>query len=280
MPSPSLADFFYLAFYPLIVAGLLQFPKAVATRTEAVGFALDAVAVLFGSGMVIAYVLIFPVLRSANGDVPAALVSAALPLGDVLLVFGLVSLVIRRRSLPRDGSVAALAGALMLLLTSDFIYSYQSVTGGVNDTLQSCMGALSWILVAWAGYERLRNKDDEGPDREIEVPHLFAYLVAYVAAIAGFAVLLLAAEQHPGHAPGRHDPGGRGRDAAAAGAPGAGPARERRPARAARHAGVRGALPLPGHQLLGHHLRHRRPDRHPVLPRPRRRASWATGRQT
>jgi diguanylate cyclase (GGDEF)-like protein/PAS domain S-box-containing protein len=194
VPSPSLADLFYLAFYPFIVAGLLQFPKAVATRTEALGFALDAVAVLFGSGMVIAYVLIIPVLRSANGDVPAALVSAALPLGDILLVFGLVSLVIRRRSLPRDGSVAALAGALLLLLTSDFIYSYQSVTGGVNDRLQSCLGALSWVLVAWAGYERLRNRDDDGPEREIEVPHLFAYLVAYVAAIAGFGVLLLAAD--------------------------------------------------------------------------------------
>ena len=55
------------------------------------------------------------------------------------------------------------------------------------------MGALSWILVAWAGYERLRNKDDEGPENELMLPHVFAYLVAYLAAIAGFVVLLLAA---------------------------------------------------------------------------------------
>ena len=60
VPSPSLADVFFFAFYPLILAGLLQFPGAVTTKTEALGFALDAVAVLFGSGMMIAYVLIIP----------------------------------------------------------------------------------------------------------------------------------------------------------------------------------------------------------------------------
>jgi diguanylate cyclase (GGDEF)-like protein/PAS domain S-box-containing protein len=193
VPSPSWADVFFLAFYPLILIGLLQFPGAVTTKAEGLGFALDAVAVLFGSGMVIAYVLIVPTLERASGDVMSVLLSAALPLGDVLLVFGLMSLVIRRRSLPRDGSMAALAGALMLLLLSDFIYSYQSINGGVNNTLQSCMGALAWILVAWAGYERIRNREDEGETREITVPHLFAYLVAYIAATAGFVVLLLAA---------------------------------------------------------------------------------------
>ena len=123
VPSPSFADVFFLAFYPLILAGLLQFPKAVATRVEALGFALDAVAVLFGTGMAIAYVLIVPTLATSHGDIASVLVSSSLPLGDVLLVFGLGSLVIRRRSLPRDGSMAALGGALLLLLTSDFVYS-------------------------------------------------------------------------------------------------------------------------------------------------------------
>ena len=63
MPSPSWADVFFLAFYPLILIGLLQFPGAVTTKAEGLGFALDAVAVLFGSGMVIAYVLIVPTLE-------------------------------------------------------------------------------------------------------------------------------------------------------------------------------------------------------------------------
>jgi archaellum biogenesis protein FlaJ (TadC family) len=89
----------------------------------------------------------------------------------------------------------AVALALVLLLASDFIYSYMSIDGAANDTLQTCMGALSWILVAWAGYERLRNKDDEGVESELTLPHVFAYLVAYLAAIAGFVVLLLAATE-------------------------------------------------------------------------------------
>ena len=55
------------------------------------------------------------------------------------------------------------------------------------------MAALTWVLVAWAGYIRLRNKSQEAPVREIAVPSLFAYLVAYLAALAGFGVLLIAA---------------------------------------------------------------------------------------
>jgi diguanylate cyclase (GGDEF)-like protein/PAS domain S-box-containing protein len=193
VPSPSWADVFFLAFYPLIVAGLLQFPRAVTTRAEALGFVLDAVAVLFGSGMLIAFIIIVPMLEHARGDVASVLMQAALPLGDVLLVFGLGSLVIRRRSLPRGGSMAALAAALLLLLFSDVIFSYQTLDGGANTTLQTVMGAAAWILVAWAGYDRLRRNEDDGPERDIMLPHVFSYLVAYVGAIAGFGALLLAA---------------------------------------------------------------------------------------
>jgi diguanylate cyclase (GGDEF)-like protein/PAS domain S-box-containing protein len=193
VPSPSWADVFFLAFYPLIVAGLLQFPRAVATRAEAFGFALDAVAVLFGSGMLIAFLIIVPMLEHAQGDVASVLVQAALPLGDVLLVFGLGSLVIRRRSLPRGSSMAALAAALLLLLCSDVVFSYQTLDGSANSTLQTAMGAAAWVLVAWAGYDRLRRNEDDGPELDIMLPHVFSYLVAYVGAIAGFGALLLAA---------------------------------------------------------------------------------------
>lgn len=194
VPSPSVADVFYLAFYPLLLVGLLQFPRAVTTRAEAAGFALDAVAVLFGSGMVVAYALLIPAFENAGGASPSLIASAALPLGDVLLVFGLVSLVVRRRSLPRDGSIGALAAALLLLLAADFIYSFQTIGGSDPDpAVQGCLGALSWMLVAWAGYTRLRHKADDRLEGEIEIPSLFAYLVAYVTATAGFGVLLLAA---------------------------------------------------------------------------------------
>jgi len=193
VPSPSIADLFYLAFYPLVVAGLLQFPRAMATRAEAAGFALDGVAVLFGTGMIVAHFLIIPTLRSVSGGLPSLLVAAAFPLGDVLVFFGLISLVVRRRSLPRDASIAALAAALVIQLAVDLLLSHQTLTGSGSGTLLNSMAASSWILVAWAGYERLRHKSEDGAQREIKIPGLFAYLVAYVAALAGFGVLLLAA---------------------------------------------------------------------------------------
>jgi diguanylate cyclase (GGDEF)-like protein/PAS domain S-box-containing protein len=193
VPSPSVADAFYLAFYPLVMAGLLQFPRAVSTREEAFGFALDAVAVLFGTGMIVAHFLIIPTLRSVSGGLPSLVVAAAFPLGDVLLFFGLMSLVVRRRSLPRDASIVALAAALVIQLMVDLLISHSTLTGSSNTVLLNCMSAMSWILVAWAGFERLRYRAGDGQAREIRIPGMFAYLVAYVAALAGFGVLLLAA---------------------------------------------------------------------------------------
>ena len=193
VPSPSWADVFYLSLYPLIAAGLVLFPKTSVTRDSAMGFALDAVAVLFGFGMVVAYALVIPTLESAKGG-HLALVVAAYPLGDALLIFGLVSLVILRRSLPRDGSIALLAAALALQVIVDILFSYKTLNpGSGGETLLSCLAPVVWILVAWAGYMRLRKKSEDGPVREVAIPNLFAHLVAYLAALAGFGVLLLAA---------------------------------------------------------------------------------------
>ena len=192
VPSASWADACYLALYPLIAVGLLRFPKVVAARGEATGFALDALAVLFGSGMVIAYVFVIPALESSHAGVLSQLVAAAYPLGDVLLIFALASVVVRRRSLPRDASVACLAGALVVQVAVDLLVSYGAQNSADNfSVLTNCMSAVTWVLVAWAGYTRLRNKSQDSPEREIAVPNSFAYLVAYFAALAGFGVLLL-----------------------------------------------------------------------------------------
>jgi diguanylate cyclase (GGDEF)-like protein/PAS domain S-box-containing protein len=193
VPTPSLADVCYLALYPIVALGLLRFPRTVATRGEAIGFALDAVAILFGSGMVIVYALVIPAMRSAQG-VLSEVVAAAYPLGDVLLIFALASVVIRRHSLPRDASIAFLAGALLIQVGVDLLVSYGALSSSSNySTLLNSAAALTWVFIAWAGYTRLRNKSQEGPVHEIAVPSLFAYLIAYLAALAGFGILLMAA---------------------------------------------------------------------------------------
>ena len=193
VPSPSWADVFFLGLYPLVALGLMQFPRAVARRSEAAGFALDAVAVLFGGGMLVAYLLIIPTLASGHGTLVAQVVSAAYPLGDLLLVFGLLWVVIWRRSLPQDAGIAALVTALLIQVAVDLLISSQTLNGGDGSVvLVNCMASVIWILVSWAGYLRLRSKAQGVDAREIAVPGLFAYLVAYLAALVGFGVLLIA----------------------------------------------------------------------------------------
>ena len=220
-----------------------------------------------------------------SGGLTSLLVAAAFPLGDVLLFFGLMSLVVRRRSLPRDASIAALAAALVIQLMVDLLISHSTLTGSGNIALLNAMAAVSWTLVAWAGYERLRHKSaGRRAPREIQIPGLFAYLVAYVAALAGFGVLLLAAGDI------LHTPLGVMILAAVA----VTPLLLARQVIALRESGTlhelkgslrdRGALPVPRHQLIRHHLRDRRVDHDPLrhavgAERPRLRRRTSSGRR-
>lgn len=66
-PTLSLADFGWLAFYPLMLAGVLCFPTAPRSRAEQTTFWLDALTVLIG-GMLIGYFSLGPRLASAAED--------------------------------------------------------------------------------------------------------------------------------------------------------------------------------------------------------------------
>lgn len=67
-PYPSLADLFYLAYYPLLLSGIVLFPDTPRSQREYLSFWLDALITVIGSGMVLWYLVIRPnpILASSN----------------------------------------------------------------------------------------------------------------------------------------------------------------------------------------------------------------------
>ena len=125
-PWPSPADVLYLLFYPLMMAGMLLFPHAPQGRLERVKFWLDGSTVLIGGWMVVWYFVLGPTVRGSS-ELTTRIMSAAYPIGDLVLAFGATGLALRSR---RDGisaSLAVLAAGAFTFFVADIVFGYLSI---------------------------------------------------------------------------------------------------------------------------------------------------------
>lgn len=138
--SPSLADVFYLAFYPLAYVALMMFMHREARRFTTPNWLDGAIAGLGAAAVCAAFA--FQSILQSTGDNPAATITnLAYPVGDVLLL-GLVAGVFAALSGRRRSPWILLACGMAL-----------NVLGDTSNLLQSSLGASRFgvILnaVAW-----------------------------------------------------------------------------------------------------------------------------------
>ncbi len=154
-PFPSLADAGYLAYYPLIFAGLLCFPGPPASRLRRVAVYLGCFVVVLGGAVVISYLFLLPTLQSSRDNLLAYSLSVGYPVGDLLLLAG-IAWVLLRRVKGHPWSIFLLSAGLIVGLVADVTYGYQSIQGTFQSGGFSDAGyMLSWALFAWAGYAEL-----------------------------------------------------------------------------------------------------------------------------
>ena len=189
-PDPSWADAAYLGFYPVAFAGLLAFPSSRRTLSERFRLLLDAGTVFVGGATVIWYISLGPAMASARGfDLPD-LVLFAYPVGDLLLLFGVLSLLWRGAPRSSVASLRIFATGMLVFIAADVTYDYVStnstyVGGDPVDTLW--MLALAILFVAAACQLRAGPTDEfAAPPRLLASgPSVLPYL-----AVAGSYILL------------------------------------------------------------------------------------------
>ena len=132
-PFPSIADGAYLAFYPLLLAGLLRFPVSARTRAENIRLALDVGIVVLGGAMAVWYFVIGPTVRDASAFDLATLLSIAYPVGDLVLILG-VALVLLR-GVPRTAGwpLRILLGGLTAFVIADVGFGHLSLVDGYTS---------------------------------------------------------------------------------------------------------------------------------------------------
>jgi diguanylate cyclase len=139
-PSPS--DYLYLSAIPFVVAGLLLLPAARRSQAERLKLLIDSLIIVAGACMALWYLEIGPLLQIPGADPEVIAFSVAVPVLDLLLVFALITLLLRR---PQAGSAVGLLSASMgLKVVADCTYTIAIVQFGV------AFRPGTWPFLLWA----------------------------------------------------------------------------------------------------------------------------------
>ncbi|MDQ0695609.1 diguanylate cyclase (GGDEF)-like protein/PAS domain S-box-containing protein [Streptomyces sp. W4I9-2] len=191
VPTPSLADFFFLCFAPPAIVGLLVLAKRPVTRAGWVCLALDAW-LIGGSLLTLAWSLALAHTTHLAGvqdaSVAPAALSLAYPLLDIVLVSMVLALHFRRAGVNRSAVNTAIA-ALALTVLSDAVFTSPLLrstyhSGQLLDAGWFA-GSLLLAYAPWGARRRARPSDRPGPPRVIAsrpIAGSLAALTPYLAA--------------------------------------------------------------------------------------------------
>ena len=192
VPIASGADAVYLAYYPLLFAGLMSFPLRSRTRSEAVKLTLDVGTVLLSGGAAIWFYLLGPALRDPATTWLETVLTVAYPVGDVVLLFGSAFAVMHRPSPMGRRALAMLAlGGLVVFLT-DMLYGHIVLRDGEYLSGQPVdlgwqLAALLWFLAAQ--YQRF-SVERRVATTDASVPYRGVSLLPYIAVAAGLVIFV------------------------------------------------------------------------------------------
>jgi diguanylate cyclase (GGDEF)-like protein/PAS domain S-box-containing protein len=140
-PFPSVADIFYLATVPLLVAAMVMMVRARRRRDGDTGATLDALIITSGCAVFSWVFLIQPYVRATNITVFSEVVSIFYPLGDILILGVLVRLVFGGGI--RNTSVRFLSIGAVGLLVADCVYGWIQLHGSWRVDGPTDMG---WVV--------------------------------------------------------------------------------------------------------------------------------------
>jgi PAS domain S-box-containing protein len=127
-PFPSLADVFYLAFYPFAFWGLLTLPGATQSPRERLAFWLDLLSVLIAATMFVGYFIIVPTAASSN-DLVTQIIAPIYPIGSLFLIGGILAILYRRPSANAQSALSLLLIGMLFFVGGDFAFGYSSLIG-------------------------------------------------------------------------------------------------------------------------------------------------------
>ena len=141
---PSIGDAIYLAVYPPLVAGLLVLVRRRNPRGDRAGV-IDSLIISVGIALLSWVFLVAPNIHLSGLTWLEKAVSAAYPLGDILLLAATVRLAVDNGK--RAPAFYLLVGSIVSLLAVDSAYNYALLTGTYDHQLSYDVGWIAFYLL-------------------------------------------------------------------------------------------------------------------------------------
>ncbi len=163
LPFPSIADPFYLAFYPLLVAGLLLLIHERNESRDRAGL-IDALIITVAAAALSWVYLMAPYAHDHTLTLLTKLTSIAYPLMDIFVLGVVLRLAVGTSR--RGASFGFLLAGTAALLASDAIYGWKLLHGGYNTggVLDAGWAAFYALLGAAALHPSMRGLSERTPD--------------------------------------------------------------------------------------------------------------------
>ena len=200
-PFPSLADGPYLAFFPIFALGIFLLPKVPLTYSEKLKILLDTGIVMIASIILFWVLLIAPTIESnAQADTLTSTLSVAYPVADLVLLFALIELLLRRIRSVSSIPILLLVASVAFMIATDFVFMSQSlqgtyVSGGLLDT----GWIIAYTLTGLAGISQANSKRLDLSSEILEsksVQFTWPLYIPYICAGATY-ILLIWSYDHP-----------------------------------------------------------------------------------
>src|SRR5262249_14044859 len=170
LPFPSWADVGYLITYPLVLIGLLRFPVPRRSRDERLTLVLDIAIVAVGGYAVIWFVDIAPMTAVRGGHL-SQVTSLAYPVGDLVLMFGAVSLLLRDPRLRAAWPLRLLLLGFGMYLVTDLWYTHLQLLGSYQGgDLVDTGWIIALALVMLAAVAHVRRPTRAAPEPALSPP--------------------------------------------------------------------------------------------------------------
>ncbi len=137
---PSIPDFLYLAFYPLVFLGLITIPSHLSDPTQRKTWVLDIAIIITGFTAILWYFIIAPTTSGGESWL-ARVVAGAYPVMDILLLASIAGLLFRRGDVNTRRSLYMLGIGLAIYVFADIAYAWL--------VLQNTYHSGSWVDVIW-----------------------------------------------------------------------------------------------------------------------------------
>ena len=152
-PFPSIADFFYLIYYPILLFGIFFFPREKTSRFDTTKKWLESLIVLLSAILFFWVFLIEPLTSDVQKEsFLVQFLTLAYPVGDIVLFSALLILIYNYPKGKTQAAIIFIIGSILIQIVTDIVFSYQSLTDSyISAGGWDCGWVFGYLLLGIAG---------------------------------------------------------------------------------------------------------------------------------